>query len=158
MSQDTDRGADMGEGPNDRAIRELVKLESRIEALETFNKEIRPQIDRLQRPDRGWMVGASAVVIAFSALLSGLQHNIQQSDSHANALATEHNGDHIKSLEERIAKQREYVDSREKELRDSMFSKEDHAIFDRERKGHLDRIDDRLQWLERSCVGKPFKP
>jgi hypothetical protein len=155
-------GEKMDTSEEDR-IRELIKLQSRVEVLEIFNREIKPQIDKMRRPD----YAAAGVVVVIFGLLLGLQHQVESSDF-ASAISLEksdilkvsadhdHNTKHLIRLEESERELRKYVDQRDNEIRLTMVAKEDHEIFDKERAAHIARIEERIQFLERKCF--PNKP
>src|SRR5208283_99579 len=103
---------------------------------------------------RTWIVGVVTGFLVFESFVAGLQHAVQSASAERNAISSEHNANHIKSNEEAVKELRQYVDERDNATRASMFSKDEHGIFDKERASQLTRIEDRLQFLERQCGQK----
>jgi hypothetical protein len=84
-----------------------------------------------------------------------VERSMQSSDAASNQVRSEHNAEgilhtetHLIALEQKIKELREYVDERDNQMRSRVFTKEEHALFDRGREEQMRDIEARLLWLE----------
>lgn len=130
-------------------MREMVRLEARIVALEIFNNELKPEIKDVASKNLklfGASIGALVTVIG---LLLGLVRYAQVSDSQVNTVSIHHLETHVHDIEVTHKEIRNYIDSRNDRIYSVVFLKAEHEIFDKERQAELQNIEQRLLYLER---------
>lgn len=138
----------------EQTIREIASIQARLTAVELINTEIKPEIKELQKPNWPLLLSLVTGFILFIGFYTSLILQIQSSGHMENKSAIIHTEQHIRILEDDHKMMRLYTDKRDDEIVTKMYTKDEHELFDRDRRIRLDNMEERINRLEKGYIDK----
>jgi hypothetical protein len=141
-------------------IRELATLTARVTALEVIGSEIKPELKRLAQPNWQLILTMGSAFFLVITFVVGMEETLRSSNSQRNADNIAHleihqammEADH-KTLAQKYAELLEQHTNKHetefKDIRENMWTRSMHNIFDAGYIREFEKIDERLKYLER---------
>ncbi len=141
-------------------IREIASLTARITALEILEAEVKPELKRLGQPNWTLILSMGSVFFLSLTFVVGMEETLRSSTSQRNSDNITHLENHQammevdhKTLAQKYAELLEQHTSKHeiqfREIRENMWTRSMHNIFDAGYIRELEKVDERIKYLER---------